>query len=88
MAIEFDSGTSNPNPTPNPSQTLVTHLMNLPKSGTISITDHKLTGHNFHQWSHFVMIFICGKGKEDYLTGAAVQPDETIFGYGRQRITW
>ena len=80
MANESDSVTSNPNPThnptPNPSQTPVTPLMNMPKSGTILITDHKLTGHNFNQWSHSVMIVICGKGKEDYLIGAAIPPEE------------
>ena len=39
-----------------------------------SITGHKLNGNNYLQWSQSVMMFICGKGKEDYLTGAANQP--------------
>ncbi|XP_024018974.1 uncharacterized protein LOC112090889 [Morus notabilis] len=40
------------------------------------ITSHKFNGQNFVQWSHSVMMFIEGKGKEDYLTGDAAQPDE------------
>ncbi|KAG8374687.1 hypothetical protein BUALT_Bualt10G0021800 [Buddleja alternifolia] len=38
------------------------------------ITGHKLNGQNYLQWSHSVMMFICGRGKDDYLTGAASQP--------------
>ena len=74
MASETESDTSNPDPsqfsfTPQP--------VGFSEGGTLPITGHKLTGHNFNQWSHSVMIFVCGKGKEDYLTGTAVQPDES-----------
>ncbi|KAM7461081.1 hypothetical protein LguiA_029202 [Lonicera macranthoides] len=43
-------------------------------SSHLPITGHKLNGQNFLQWSQSVMMFICGKGKDDYLTGAAVPP--------------
>ncbi|KAI3441498.1 uncharacterized protein J3R85_002082 [Psidium guajava] len=82
MAGEVESETSDPkNPKPphgNQNSPLITQPINVSESGTLLITGHKLTGHNFNQWSHSVMIFICGKGKEDYLTGAAVQPEETV----------
>ena len=46
----------------------------LPTSGNseniaLLITSHKLNGQNFLQWSQSVRMFICGTGKEDYLTG-------------------
>lgn len=31
------------------------------------ITSHKLNGHNFQQWSQFVMMYMSGKGKDDCL---------------------
>ena len=38
------------------------------------ITGHKLNGHNYLQWSQSVMMFICGKGKDEYLTGEITIP--------------
>ncbi|EXB76298.1 MLO-like protein 11 [Morus notabilis] len=35
-----------------------------------SIIGHKLNGQNYLYWSQSVMMFVCGKGKEDYLSGA------------------
>ena len=32
------------------------------------LTRHKLNGQNYLQWSHAVMMFVCGRGKNDYLT--------------------
>lgn len=40
------------------------------------ITGHRLNGHNFLQWSQSVLMFICGKGKEDYLTGEITAPEK------------
>ncbi|KAF7822121.1 Retrovirus-related Pol polyprotein from transposon TNT 1-94 [Senna tora] len=42
----------------------------------VLITGHKLNGHNYLQWRQSVYMFICGKGKDDYLTGAAKAPDQ------------
>ena len=47
----------------------------------LPITGHKLNGQNFIQWAQSVRIFICGKGKEEYLTGTIVQPKEEDPGY-------
>ncbi|RVW69144.1 hypothetical protein CK203_063084 [Vitis vinifera] len=47
----------------------------------LPITGHKLNGQNFIQWAQSVRIFICGKGKEEYLTGAIVQLKEDDPGY-------
>ncbi|RVW64351.1 Retrovirus-related Pol polyprotein from transposon TNT 1-94 [Vitis vinifera] len=47
----------------------------------LPITGHKLNELNFIQWAQSVRIFICGKGKEEYLTGAIVQPKEDDPGY-------
>ncbi|KAH9696724.1 reverse transcriptase Ty1/copia-type domain-containing protein [Citrus sinensis] len=44
-------------------------------SSPILITSHKLNGHNYLQWSQSVMMFICGKGKDDYLTSEAAMPE-------------
>ncbi|KAL5540397.1 hypothetical protein UlMin_042420 [Ulmus minor] len=41
-------------------------------SSHLPITGHKLNGKNFLQWSQSVIMFICEKGKDDYLTGVAV----------------
>lgn len=46
-------------------------------SNLMPITGHKLSGNNYLQWSHSVMMFICGKGKDDYLTGDAAKPNKT-----------
>ncbi|RVW39091.1 Retrovirus-related Pol polyprotein from transposon TNT 1-94 [Vitis vinifera] len=46
-----------------------------------NLEGHKLNGQNFIQWAQSVRIFICGKGKEEYLTGAIVQPKEDDPGY-------
>ncbi|KAF7827453.1 hypothetical protein G2W53_018617 [Senna tora] len=40
----------------------------------IRITGHKLNGYNFLQWCQYVFMFICGKGKDDYLIGLAQAP--------------
>ena len=46
-------------------------------SNLMPITGHKLNGNNYLQWSHFVMMFICGKGTDDYLNGVAAKPNKT-----------
>lgn len=40
------------------------------------ITGHKLNRHNYLQWSSSVMMFICGKGRDDYLTGVIIIPEK------------
>ena len=33
------------------------------------ITVRKLNGKNYLQWSQLVIMYICGRGKDDYITG-------------------
>ena len=40
----------------------------------IPITGHKLNGNNYLQWSQSVKMFICGRGKDEYLIGEIVPP--------------
>ncbi|RVX20446.1 Retrovirus-related Pol polyprotein from transposon RE1 [Vitis vinifera] len=55
-------------------------------SSPILITGHKLNGHNYLQWSQSVLLFICGKGKDEYLTGEAVMPETTKPGFRKWKI--
>ena len=85
MASENESGTSNPDSSQTQTNSSL-NLINLSKNGTIPITGYKLTGYNVNQWSHSVIIFICGKGKEDYLKGTAVQPEESNFDFRKWKV--
>ncbi|XP_019073374.2 uncharacterized protein LOC109121951 [Vitis vinifera] len=38
------------------------------------ITRHKLTGHNYHQWAKAVLMFITGRGKDEYLFSTTEPP--------------
>ncbi|RVW83044.1 hypothetical protein CK203_042497 [Vitis vinifera] len=55
-------------------------------SSPILITGHKLNGHNYLQWSQSVLLFICGKGKDEYLTGEATMPETTEPGFRKWKI--
>ncbi|RVW17834.1 Retrovirus-related Pol polyprotein from transposon RE2 [Vitis vinifera] len=55
-------------------------------SSPILITRHKLNGHNYLQWSQSVLLFICGKGKDEYLTGEAAMPETTEPGFRKWKI--
>ncbi|RVX07328.1 Retrovirus-related Pol polyprotein from transposon RE1 [Vitis vinifera] len=50
------------------------------------LSGHKLNGHNYLQWSQSVLLFICGKGKDEYLTGEAVMPETTEPGFRKWKI--
>ena len=47
----------------------------------MSITSHKLNGHNYLPWSQSVMMFISGKGKDDFVTGVAESPGVELPAY-------
>ncbi|RVW95612.1 Retrovirus-related Pol polyprotein from transposon TNT 1-94 [Vitis vinifera] len=55
-------------------------------SSPILIIGHKLNGHNYLQWSQSVLLFICGKGKDEYLIGEAVMPETTKLGFRKWKI--
>lgn len=46
------------------------------ESGSILITSHKLNGQNYLQWSQSVLMFISGKGKDEYLTDEIEIPEK------------
>lgn len=49
----------------------------------IPITNHN---HNYLQWSQFVMLFIYGKGKDDYLTDELVLPDKADMNFRKWKV--
>ncbi|RVX15028.1 hypothetical protein CK203_007745 [Vitis vinifera] len=55
-------------------------------SSPILITGHKLNGHNYLQWSQSVLLFICGKGNDEYLTGEAAMLETTEPGFRKWKI--
>ncbi|RVW33095.1 Retrovirus-related Pol polyprotein from transposon RE2 [Vitis vinifera] len=62
-------------------------------SSPILITGHKLNGHNYLQWLQSVLLFICGKGKDEYLTGEVAMPETTEPGenfllFGTAKDIW
>ena len=55
-------------------------------SSPILITSHKLNDHNYLQWSQYVIMFISGKGKDDYLTGEAAMPKVSDPSFKRWKL--
>ncbi|GMP80639.1 hypothetical protein CsSME_00035660 [Camellia sinensis var. sinensis] len=49
----------------------------------LPITAHKLNGQNYLQWSQSILMFIRGKEKDDYITGASALPETTASTYKR-----
>ncbi|KAF7814569.1 Retrovirus-related Pol polyprotein from transposon RE1 [Senna tora] len=50
------------------------------ENSVLLLTRHKLTGQNYLHWFRSMIMFITGKGKEDYLTNSTKsQPDDPKF---------
>ncbi|RVX14379.1 Retrovirus-related Pol polyprotein from transposon RE2 [Vitis vinifera] len=47
----------------------------------LPITTHKLNGQNYLQWSQSILMFVRGKEKDDYITGASAAPETTASTY-------
>ncbi|KAF7809362.1 Retrovirus-related Pol polyprotein from transposon TNT 1-94 [Senna tora] len=47
----------------------------------VLITGHKLHGQNYLQWRQSVCMFVCGKGKDDYLSGVVKAPSQQDASY-------
>ncbi|RVW82418.1 Retrovirus-related Pol polyprotein from transposon TNT 1-94 [Vitis vinifera] len=47
----------------------------------LPIIAHKLNGQNYLQWSQSILMFIRGKEKDDYITGASAAPETTASTY-------
>ncbi|RVW45092.1 Retrovirus-related Pol polyprotein from transposon TNT 1-94 [Vitis vinifera] len=56
----------------------------------LPITAHKLNGQNYLQWSQSILMFIRGKEKDDYITGASAAPETTASTYKKwiAEIIW
>ncbi|KAI3472122.1 hypothetical protein Pfo_029610 [Paulownia fortunei] len=54
---------------------------NIQESSSILITNHKLNGHNYLQWSQSVLMYNCGKRKDEYLTGEILIPEKSNSQY-------
>ena len=66
MATERQSDTSEVTSSPGkPSNTISPGGT---ENSPLLITCHKLNGYNYLQWSSSVMMFICGKGRDEYVT--------------------
>ena len=50
-------------------------------SHTLQITQHKLNGTNFQEWSQSVLLVVKRKGKVGYLTGGTSMPDHEAANY-------
>lgn len=75
MATEKRSISSSDNSEITSSQGTHVSIHNSGTDGSLlPITGHKLNGHNYLQWSQSVLMFVCGKGKDDYLTGVTTAP--------------
>ena len=57
---------------------------NIVESHTLQITQHKLNGTNYLDWSQYVLLAIRNKGWLGYLTGEIQKPAATEQGY----LTW
>lgn len=50
------------------------------------ITTHKLNGINYIQWSQSVRMFICGKGKDEFLSSQNEQPKITDLEFKKWKV--
>ncbi|KAL5812327.1 hypothetical protein ACOSQ3_027277 [Xanthoceras sorbifolium] len=60
----------------------------------MSITSYKLSGQNYLQWSQSVLLYICSREKEGYLTNEVTKSEEKANGYrtwkkdNREVMSW
>ena len=50
------------------------------------ITGHKLNSQNYIEWSQSILMFICRKGKDDYLIGLTTAPSTTDLNYKISKV--
>ena len=72
--MAFAKQNSSSEVTCNPEIILVTSSRGGTDNSSPLITRHKLNGQNYLQWSQSVMMFIGGKGKDEYLIGEITIP--------------
>ncbi|KAJ0035586.1 hypothetical protein Pint_25611 [Pistacia integerrima] len=77
MAAEKDSSISEvTSKTSSPDQSLSAPALSHHNEAVSLVTSHKFNGHNCLQWSQSVVMYIGGKGKEEYLTGEISAPKQ------------
>ncbi|KAF7825205.1 Retrovirus-related Pol polyprotein from transposon TNT 1-94 [Senna tora] len=77
MTSTVDSSSSTPEHAP----TVATSSFQYSDTTTVLITGNKLNGQNYLQWRQSVFMFVCGKGKDDYLSGVAKAPSQQDASY-------
>ncbi|KAF7810716.1 Retrovirus-related Pol polyprotein from transposon RE1 [Senna tora] len=77
MTSAVDSSSSTPKLAP----TVATSSFQYSDVTPVLITRHKLNGQNYLQWHQSVFMFVCGKGKDDYLLGVAKTPSQQDASY-------
>ncbi|KAK2452382.1 putative mitochondrial protein [Trifolium repens] len=75
MAIERDINMPKEDDNASSSQIKTNPGVALETTTHLPITGHKLNGNNYLQWSQSVLMFVSGKGKDEYLTGETVAPE-------------
>ena len=64
----------------------ISQVPSIPDSSSHLVTNHKLHGQNFLQWSQSVFMYICGRGKDAHLTGETAAPEATDPKYRSWKI--
>ncbi|KAF7822001.1 Retrovirus-related Pol polyprotein from transposon RE1 [Senna tora] len=77
MTSAVDSSSSTPKHAP----TMATSSFQYSGVTLVLITGHKLNGQSYLQWRQSVFMFVCGKGKDDYLPGVAKAPSQQDASY-------
>ncbi|KAF7834646.1 Retrovirus-related Pol polyprotein from transposon RE1 [Senna tora] len=77
MTSAVDSSSSTPKHAP----AVATSSFQYSDATLVLITGHKLNGQNYLQWRQSVFMFLCGKGKNDYLSGVAKAPSQQDASY-------
>ncbi|KAL4273191.1 hypothetical protein GQ457_13G016310 [Hibiscus cannabinus] len=54
---------------------------NSQENNPIAITCHRLNGNNYVEWSQYVKIFLSGRERYGYVTGATKEPASTAANY-------
>ncbi|KAJ1379587.1 Gag-polypeptide of LTR copia-type [Sesbania bispinosa] len=83
MADEHSSLVSNPNPK---SEVGMSNITSLTENSILPITGYKINGQNYTHWARSVRIFFPGKGKEDYITGDAKEPEKEDPSHPKWRL--
>ncbi|KAF7827249.1 Retrovirus-related Pol polyprotein from transposon TNT 1-94 [Senna tora] len=75
------STVDNSSSTPEHAPTVATSSFQYSDVTPVLITGHKLNGQNYLQWRQSVFMFVCGKGKDDYLSSVAKAPSQQDASY-------